>query len=194
MGLRSAIVFCVTSFLLGTLFTHWIADSLTLWKSPITDEHLWTAATYYSFLARAPFILYFLTAVVALGAVAVLWSFLDGAAVNILFDGGSIFLFGTTIALYFYSVIPMIAAKFATLPAHQLKDPVPSSLRSATLDLASTNLMCSVALTGVMLLQAGRFWTERSDDSQAAAELRRQTALLRKPLSRAMTPEPKKAS
>ena len=54
MGIRSTVVFCVTSFLLGgslsrrlwpsltvpsagTLFTHSIADSLTLWKSPITD-------------------------------------------------------------------------------------------------------------------------------------------------------------
>ncbi len=42
-------------------------------------------------------------------------------------------------------------------------DPFPKSLRSATLDLASSNLICSVALTGVLALQAGRFWAETYD-------------------------------
>lgn len=79
---------------LGSLFTHWIADSLTLWKSPVTDEHLWTAALYYSSLAKAtPLILYFLSAVVAIGAVTILWSFGDGQAGNLMFDGGSICAF-----------------------------------------------------------------------------------------------------
>lgn len=54
--------------------------------------------------------------------------------------------------------------KFASLPSHSLKDPIPRSLRIATLDLASHNLICSVALTGVLALQAGRSWAERSED------------------------------
>jgi len=32
------------------------------------------------------------------------------------------------------------------------------------LELASGNLICSVALTGVLVLQAGRSWAERADD------------------------------
>jgi ER membrane protein SH3 len=76
---------------LGALFTHWIADSLTLWKSPITDEHLWTAASYYSILAKGPSqFLYFLAAVVTLGGTTILWSLNDLQAENIMFDGGSI--------------------------------------------------------------------------------------------------------
>lgn len=107
MGVRAGIVVCVTSFLLGksylikldssltfalgALFTHWIADSLTLWKSPITDEHLWIAASYYSILAKGPSqILYFLAAVVILGGTTILWSLIDLQAENIMFDGGSI--------------------------------------------------------------------------------------------------------
>jgi len=108
MGVRAGVVVCVTSFLLGkswrrhrpqrlniisigTLYTHWIADSLTLWKSPVTDEHLWTAALYYSILAKGPVeILYFLSAVVILGAVTILWSLRDGEAGNLMFDGASI--------------------------------------------------------------------------------------------------------
>jgi len=165
MGARAGIVVCVTSFLLGALFTHWIADSLTLWKSPITDEHLWTAASYYSILAKGPSqILYFLAAVVILGGTTILWSLNDLQAENIMFDGGSIFLFGTTIAMYLYSVLPSLFAKFSSLPTHQLKDPFPRALRNPTLELASSNLICSVALTGVLALQAGRLWAERADD------------------------------
>jgi len=191
MGLRSTVVVCVTSFLLGSLFTHWIADSLTLWKAPVTDERLWTAALYYSILAKGPpMIFYFLASVVALGGITILWSLNDREAGNLMFDGGSIFLFGTTVVLYLYSVIPIILAKFSTLPAHQLKDPFPDALRSATLDLASNHLMCSVALTGVLVLQAGRFWAERSDDEEIA-ELRREAALLKGRQSRAKTPDVK---
>lgn len=42
-------------------------------------------------------------------------------------------------------------------------DAFPRSLRSPTLDLASNHLVCSVALTGVLILQAGRWWAELSD-------------------------------
>ncbi|KAJ7452506.1 Shr3 amino acid permease chaperone [Mycena galericulata] len=194
MGLRATVVVCVTSFLLGCLFVHWIADSLTLWKSGsgnLTEENLWAAAMYYSVLTRGtPIIFYFLAAVVALGAITILWSLGDGAAGNLMFDGGSIFLFGTTVVLYLYSVVPIILSKFTTLPSHQLKDPLPGSLRSATLGLASNHLMCSVALTGVLVLQAGRFWAERSDDAEVA-ELRREAALLKGRQSRAKTPDVK---
>lgn len=49
------------------------------------------------------------------------------------------------------------------MPAHGLQDPIPRALRSATLELASNHLICSVALTGVLALQAGRFWAESAD-------------------------------
>jgi len=167
MGVRAGVVVCITSFLLGTLFTHWIADSLTLWKSPVTDEHLWTAASYYAILAKGPPELqYFLAAVVVLGAATIFWSLGDGEAGNLMFDGGSIFLFGTSIIMYLHSVLPSLFATFKSLPTHGLKDPFPRALRGATLDLASNNLICSVALTGVLALQAGRFWAEKADSDE----------------------------
>jgi len=119
MGARAGIVVCITSFLLGqyclsgldltaelyhpgALFTHWIADSLTLWKSPITDEHLWTAASYYSILTKGPpENLYILFAVLLCGATTMLWSFGDGQAENLMFDGGSICTQATCVVLSF---------------------------------------------------------------------------------------------
>lgn len=75
---------------IGLLFTHWTADSLTLWKQPVTDEHLWTAASYYNALTKiSPYTASFVSAVVVLGAAALLWSLRDGEAVNVMFDGAS---------------------------------------------------------------------------------------------------------
>lgn len=42
--------------------------------------------------------------------------------------------------------------------------PFPAYLRGPTLQLASSHLVCSVMLTGVILLQAGRWWAERADE------------------------------
>lgn len=39
----------------------------------------------------------------------------------------------------------------------------PATLKQSTLEIASKNLVCSVALTGVMLLQAGRQTSEHKD-------------------------------
>ncbi|TDL27610.1 hypothetical protein BD410DRAFT_683306, partial [Rickenella mellea] len=170
MGLRACIVVCATSFLLGILFTHWIADSLTLWKAPITNEHLWTSAAYYSLLARVPAWLgWFLASVVATGAITILWSLGDGAAGNLMFDGGSIFLYGTAVTVYFYKVLPDFTQTFTRIPAPPLPNATPGSftfpskLKDSVLNLASANLVCSVALTGVLALQAGRWWAELGD-------------------------------
>lgn len=77
----------------GVLFTHWIADSLTLWKSleTQTDSRLWTSASYYAILTRMPVnVLYVYIAVTLLGGLTILWSLREGEAGNIMFDGGSI--------------------------------------------------------------------------------------------------------
>lgn len=76
---------------IGLLFTHWIADSLTLWQSPLTDEHLRTAATYYASFASLPLsMVVALVVVTTVGAVSLLASFQDGEAGNVMFDGASI--------------------------------------------------------------------------------------------------------
>ena len=75
----------------GLLFTHWIADSLTLWKPPATDERLWMSATYYSVIAKAPIgFLYFFAFVAVGGGLTILWCLREGEAGNLMFDGASI--------------------------------------------------------------------------------------------------------
>ena len=90
----------------GVLFTHWIADSLTLWKTPVTDAHLWVAARYYHVLTKgAPGVGYVVAGAAALGAdVTILWSLRDGEAGNLMFDGGSICEFPHP-AIFFYTYL-----------------------------------------------------------------------------------------
>ncbi|KAG9046534.1 hypothetical protein FS837_004233 [Tulasnella sp. UAMH 9824] len=205
MGLRAAGVTVATSFLLGILFTHWIADSLTLWQSPLTDDHLRTAAIYYSAFATQPqWMTWVLLGVTGVGATSLLASFRDGEAGNVMFDGASIFLYICTIYVYWSSVVPskhlchphplfhgrlLTSASFVTLNTHarlpaDLSEvfsrplpqapssdvPFPDGLRQPTIELASSHLICSVALTGVLLLQAGRAWAEEEDASEKAEE------------------------
>jgi ER membrane protein SH3 len=93
----------------GVLFTHWIADSLTLWKTPVTDAHLWVAARYYHVLTKgAPGVGYVVAAAATLGAVTILWSLRDGEAGNLMFDGGSICEFTPT--FFFLHLFANLAA------------------------------------------------------------------------------------
>ncbi|KAI0725177.1 Shr3 amino acid permease chaperone [Fomitopsis betulina] len=171
-GLRMSIVVCATSFLIGLLFTHWIADSHTLWKSPEmqTDARLWSAAAYYAVLARMPaWLAYMYAAVAGIGALTILWSLRDGRAGNLMFDGGSIFLYGAATYVYMHDVLPNIFTNFTYLdfPSQSSTPnvtPFPAYLRGPTLQLASWHLVCSVLLTGVILLQAGRWWAELADE------------------------------
>ncbi|KAG8733395.1 hypothetical protein FRC11_006586 [Ceratobasidium sp. 423] len=149
MGVRAALAVCGTSFLLGTLSTHWIADWGTLWQPPLTDGHLRTSAAYYHILASMEGVLTLVpVAVAGLGGLALLWSFRDGRAGNLMFDGASICL------------------THLSEPLPSMVSSIPSSTKEATLNLASYHLVCSVALTGVLILQAARYKAESPDGDE----------------------------
>ena len=98
----------------GVLFTHWIADSLTLWKTPVTDAHLWVAARYYNVLTKgAPWVGYIVATTATLGAVTILWSLCDGEAGNLMFDGASICGF---LSLKFQRPCPPLISTFPISP------------------------------------------------------------------------------
>lgn len=162
-GTRVSVVVFATSFLLGLLFTHWIADSLTLWKPPATEERLRMAALYYFTIAKTPIaFIYFFAFVAVGGGLTILWCLREGEAGNLMFDGGSIFLYASALAVYMHTVLPNLKANFLTLP--ESTTVITESLKRSTLELASSHLVCSVALTGVLALQAGRWWAEYNGD------------------------------
>lgn len=81
----------VVIIFLGCFLSHWIADSLTLWQVPLTDEHLQVAADYYAILSTMPIHMRLVFFVIGtISAIALLLNLLDGRAGNIMFDGGSV--------------------------------------------------------------------------------------------------------
>lgn len=66
---------------------------------------------------------------------------------------------------------------FESIPPHSSRtSEVPPSLRSEVLNLATGNLVSSVALTGVMVLQAARWWSEQSDPEEELEEVVSETS------------------
>jgi hypothetical protein len=168
MGLRVAVIVCTTSFLLGILATHWIADSLTLWQSPLTESHLRTSAAYYSLLAAMPSnMMSAIYAVGVLAGIALFTSLWDGRAGNLMFDSASIFLYCCSAGAYLLNVLPNLQ-HLETHPPNTTST-FPPSLQKPTVELASAHLVCSVALTGVLLLQGGRWFAEEDELAEDAA-------------------------
>lgn len=174
-GLRAIILVCLVAFFLGTLCTHWTADSLTMWNPPLTPEHLASAAAYYAHLAASPpYMLYPLAGLALAGLAVLLTNFWDWREAS-LFDWASLFLYGFSGFIYLFSVIPNIL-RFATyVPPRLPTSDFPLPLRAPLLELASSHLFCSVALTGVIFLQGGRWWAEGEDETwdRGAEERRR---------------------
>jgi len=167
MAIRASIIVATTSFIIGTLATHFVADSLTLWQSPVTDERLFVAAQYYVLLSQTPIeIFYVIGFITALGTLMIAWSLFDGGAGNLMFDGGSLFLYISAISVYIYQVIPTLMDNFPQAPIQVTLNATkefPTYLKKPTMDLASSHLVCSVIMTGVLFLQAGKWWADGED-------------------------------
>lgn len=91
-----------------------------------------------------------------------------------------------------------LLSNFSTLSPSISTASFPEALKVATLDLASKHLVCSVALTGVMVFQAGRWWAERDeedDEESLRGEESRSDSRAGELSSEAVTPEiPEKTS
>ena len=120
----------------GLLFTHWIADSLTLWKPPVTDERLWMSARYYFVIAKTPIgFLYFFAFVAIGGGFTILWCLREGEAGNLMFDGGSICSYPRIFVPLFPVLTPCRLVLYASAVAVYMHTVLPSKPPTATLPL-----------------------------------------------------------
>ncbi|OWZ26648.1 hypothetical protein C356_06885 [Cryptococcus neoformans c45] len=175
---RTMLITVSTSFLLGTTFTHWIADHNVLWRSPVTTEAISHSIKYYSLLASAPNGLGWVY--IAVGLVLLLSAGgrsikgYRGSSGEVLFDGGSLGKFPlpgesrsylvlvASITYYQLSeVYPAIAMIPSHLPPNLVDHPLYPALTTAVRDLATSNIMTALMLTGLILLQAGRYYAKR---------------------------------
>jgi ER membrane protein SH3 len=82
----------------------------------------------------------------------------------------TLFLVARSHLAYCTCIISGIFTNYVALPTDHPGAKFPPDLRTPTLELASSHLICSVALTGVLALQTGRWWAERADDDANDAE------------------------
>ncbi|OXB33511.1 hypothetical protein J007_06819 [Cryptococcus neoformans] len=175
---RTMLITVSTSFLLGTTFTHWIADHNVLWRSPVTTEAISHSIKYYSLLASAPnglgwvYIAVGLVLLLSAGSRSI--KGYRGSSGEVLFDGGSLGKFPlpresrsylvlvASITYYQLSeVYPAIAMIPSHLPPNLVDHPLYPALTTAVRDLATSNIMTALMLTGLILLQAGRYYAKR---------------------------------
>jgi len=164
---------------IGATFTHWIADHNTLWKYPVTDEAVSVAISYYTLLGSGPDSLWWIwMGVAALAMLGTGWRIARGfknvagrgSGGGYLFDGGSLVLLVTVFFTQLNDVRRAIAEVTAATHSHNGPELATSEAMSSLVqDLAGNNALISVALTGVMLLQAGRYYSERADRKAAQA-------------------------
>ncbi|ORX36453.1 ER membrane protein SH3-domain-containing protein [Kockovaella imperatae] len=162
---RTTAITLSTCFLLGTTFTHWIADHNVLWRSPLTSEALSQSISYYALLANAPKGLewvYFAAGAIALicagGRMVKDWRGRHG---EVLFDGGSLVLLGAIAYNQLTELAPTLALFPLSVPTDLPKHSLWPVLVTAVRDLANDNVITAVMLTGVMLLQAGRYHAKK---------------------------------
>ncbi|CED83741.1 Shr3 amino acid permease chaperone [Phaffia rhodozyma] len=165
-----------TAFLLGTTSVHWIADGGTLWRSPVTNEALLAALTYYSSFVSAPPIVFYtwssacFIAVTAITVRVLLgWKGVGGRGRSgeFLFDGASLFLFVYVLFTHIESINP----SYQQIP-RSIPSPLPSKyletrpeLIVAIRDLAASHAITAVALTGVLIMQGARYYSTTYDTS-----------------------------
>ncbi|TXT10998.1 hypothetical protein VHUM_01749 [Vanrija humicola] len=166
---RTTIVTCTTCFLLGTTFTHWIADHNVLWRSPVTPAALEQSIRYYSLLGHGPdglgwvYIAVGVAALVAAGGKLV--SGWRGKGGEVLFDGASLLLVASITYNQVTELYPTLVSFPNPLPEKLTEHDTFPVLAAAVRDLANDNIITSVMLTGVMLLQAGRYYSSRTSSS-----------------------------
>ncbi|KAL7422760.1 hypothetical protein Q5752_002054 [Cryptotrichosporon argae] len=169
---RTTLITFTTCFLLGTTFTHWIADHNVLWRSPLTAEALQDSIAYYSLLGHGPAGLGWVYITIGLLGVAAVGSRIvsgyrgegDGNG-DVLFDGGSVVLLAGITYNQAVEVFPSITSIPSPLPRRLAQHALYPALSNAVRDLANDNVITAVMLTGVLLLQAGRYYSSRSSPS-----------------------------
>ncbi|KAL9940490.1 hypothetical protein V8E36_001195 [Tilletia maclaganii] len=183
-GPATALVIGSTSFLLGTLALHWSADHLLLWQSPITPTSLYRSFTYYSNsllpVLDSPGHGPVLYAAGLLGSTVTLLKALGGRESNWLFDGASLFLYGSVGIVYYNNILINLRTLPTSWPGAIPADPpttppvpIPGSDRIflALREIASSNAIIAVALVGVILLQSAQYYSERLEERERIEEV-----------------------
>ncbi|KAI3627666.1 hypothetical protein CBS14141_001667 [Malassezia furfur] len=158
----------------GILFMHWHADYILLWQEPARDREVLYALHYYlntvgvwsdKYIAA-------LFTVISIQISVLLFQIFSGKETNWLFDGASLFLVAAVATLYKTKLLPLIDMLPSVTPPPAAQ---PLSFYAETLsalrEVANAHALLAMALLGIVLLQCGKFYSERLQERERNEEV-----------------------
>jgi len=184
------LVICPTSFFLGILFSLFPYDYPLLWSSAATPAaHFDAIETHLRLLHNAPnLIVRILHIMLGMGIIGLIIKLYKPSESNMLFDGGSLVLYMVAVIVYIANIIKGLrivtqgdyGLGYEKLSQDELDDVNTQGYDVNTGDsvlgrednlkvLAASNTILALVLVGVLVLQVGQWYAERTDEQALKA-------------------------
>lgn len=182
------LIVCPTSFFLGILYSLFPYDYPVLWSSIQTPSaHFDLVEAHLKLLHNSPNIITrILHIMTALGLLGLMLKLYKPTESNMLFDGGSLVLYMVAVIVYITNVVKGLRivsdGSYGLTPMNALSEDQLDNTDGAGFDrdsqvsilgrednlkvLAASNTILALVLVGVLVLQAGQWYAERSDEKE----------------------------
>lgn len=187
-SISAQLIRIATSFFLGILFSLFPYDYPVLWSSiPTTAAHYDLVEAHLKLLHDSPnLITRILHIMCFLGLAGLIIKLYKPSESNMLFDGGSLVLYMVAIIVYITNIVKGLRivtdGKYGLVNLDELTQDQMDEINLAGFDretgntvlgrednlkvLAASNTILALVLVGVLMLQAGQWYAERSDERE----------------------------
>ncbi|EXJ96129.1 ER membrane protein SH3 [Capronia coronata CBS 617.96] len=179
------LIICPVSFFLGIIFSLFPYDYPLLWSSlPTPDSHFDAVETHLKLLHNAPnLIVRILHIMLSMGILGLVIKLYKPSESNMLFDGGSLVLYMVAVIVYIANIIKGLRIVDVGTYGLGLQDLTEDQRDNVDLSgydadtgdsvlgrednlkvLAASNTILALVLVGVLVLQIGQWYAERSEE------------------------------
>ncbi|KIX07545.1 uncharacterized protein Z518_02198 [Rhinocladiella mackenziei CBS 650.93] len=174
------------SFFLGILFSLFPYDYPLLWSSlPTPSSHFDAIETHLKLLHNAPNLIQrILHIMLSMGILGLLIKLYKPSESNMLFDGGSLVLYMVAVIVYIANIVKGLRivseGTYGLINMHELTQDQRDNVDASGYDvdtgdsvlgrednlkvLAASNTILALVLVGVLVLQVGQWYAERTDE------------------------------
>ncbi|EHY52110.1 Protein csh3 [Exophiala dermatitidis] len=180
------LIICPVSFFLGIIFSLFPYDYPLLWSSlPTPGTHFDAVETHLRLLHNAPNLIQrILHIMVTMGLLGLVIKLYKPSESNMLFDGGSLVLYMVAVIVYIANIIKglriVTEGTYGMVNLHELSEDARDNVDASGYDvdsgdsvlgrednlkvLAASNTILALVLVGVLVLQVGQWYAERSEE------------------------------
>ncbi|WFD05098.1 hypothetical protein MVES1_000424 [Malassezia vespertilionis] len=150
---------------------HWSADHLISWRDETSQVSVHDALQYYVNTVGTDSVRYtrVLFGVGSMGATILAFKMISGFENNWLFDGACLFLVAASTVLYHTKIVPNIELLPPSIPKYTGENH--TNMLQPLRELAGAHMLLSVALVGIVLLQCGKYYSERLQEREWSEEV-----------------------